>query len=139
MNEEIRKEYERYNNLVISLFGDWKIYFMRLSDEVEQVHNEEITTDFNQWFDKLKRKPNSITNNQENLEILGNLLNWKNNPIVETIIEMQGVVKQIQEYQKGFAKNFADIAKGMHKSMSVLKKSADFFREHPEKKRCFCS
>ena len=143
MNEEIRKEYNRYNNLAVSLCKDWNNVFMPYSSEVERARNPEVTTAFIQWMAELeqkqkqeqKQKPDSIVIHQKYLDIIDDILNEPN----FAIKEMKRIVNQIQANNKGFAKLFDEMAKRMQDSVDVLKKSADFFREHPEKKRCFCS
>ena len=134
MNVEILKEYKRYNNRSISLIKEWNQVFESFAAKVELAQNKETKKAFNQWIEQLEMKPNNIDIHIKYLDIIDSLVSEAN----YFVLEMKRIILQIREDQKGFAKLFEDMAKRMHESLDVLKESAAFFREHPEKKGWLC-
>lgn len=135
MNMEIRKEYERYNGQAITLCNEWNQIFSSFANSLEQNQNAEIKRVFFQWMNELEKKPNNSVIHLKYLDEIDNLINEPN----YAISEMKRIVVQSQANRTGFAKLFRQMAARMEESMNALKKAANFFREHSEKKKWFCN
>lgn len=127
----VKESYNTYNKQAFRLCQEWNGLYEDLMAYFNRLHDvNPFSTIITGWMMELMDNPNSVAVHEKYLNML-NLVAVKEKDVdtFARINKLHRVVAQVQVLNKGFAKNFSDMASNIDLSLNSLNAAVKYFRE----------
>lgn len=131
MNDHVKTSYEKYNKSAFDICKEWNHLFTALIDEINKsVHFKDYRAIVIAWQTELVKETDSMNVHQKHLNQLFEKVDSIKDPVIMSFVNrMQIILEQSKALNKGFATNFANMAKYIEITSDSLSNAARFFMD----------